>query len=467
MSTLPLAGTVTAGQIAVVVDGTIVHATIGAPGSTTLNGALGAVATAIQGQLQATDPGATVTASIVNNKVQLEITGGSATHSLRFGAGGETSNALSIFGLAGVSSTTFATGTPVVATGSLGVVRSTVALDAAGLTGLTSTTTGSLKINGVTIAYDSTVDSLGTIMSRINASDAGVVATIDRANDRVVLTNKTAGSKAIDMVDVAGTLGAALKLAPGTINAQTIGETAQVTVDGQVYVSDTNHVTNAIPGVSLDLVDQTVGTRTLTVDVDRTKVKSAVKDFVASFNALADLLDTQTAMPVTKGATSGPLAREEGLRGLTMSLRSLITRVASGITGSIRSLGDIGISTGSVGSAVGTTDRLILDEDKLSKALDADPTRVADLLGGSGGVIKPLVDRLTSITGTNGLIDSRLKGIASAISRITEQERAYQDRLDLKQSTLEAKFARLEATLAQLQHQQSTLTAQTTQRSSS
>jgi len=319
----------------------------------------------------------------------------------------------------------------------------------------------------VTIAYDSTVDSLGTIMSRINASDAGVVATIDRANDRVVLTNKTAGSKAIDMVDVAGTLGAALKLAPGTINAQTIGETAQVTVDGQVYVSDTNHVTNAIPGVSLDLVDQTVGTRTLTVDVDRTKVKSAVKDFVASFNALADLLDTQTAMPVTKGATSGPLAREEGLRGLTMSLRSLITRVASGITGSIRSLGDIGISTGSVGSAVGTTDRLILDEDKLSKALDADPTRVADLLGGSGGVIKPLVDRLTSITGTNGLIDSRLKGIASAISRITEQERAYQDRLDLKQSTLEAKFARLEATLAQLQHQQSTLTAQTTQRSSS
>lgn len=461
MSSLPLSGTVSAGEVALIVDGRFVHANIGAPGATTLNDALGSIATAIETQLQATDPGATVAASIVDNKVQLAITGGVATHSLRFGAGGETSNALSIFGLAGVSSTTFASGTPVTAGGSLGVVRSTAVLDAAGLTGLTSTTTGSLKINGVAIAYNTTTDSLGTILSRINASDAGVTATIDRANDRIVLTNKTAGSRAIDMVDVTGTLGAALKLAPGTVTAQTIGQTAQVTVDGQAYVSDTNHVTNAIPGVALDLVDQTVGTRTLTVDVDRTKVKASIKDFVTSFNALSDLLDSQTALPATKGGASGPLAKEASLRGLALGLRSLVTRVGSGLSGTVRSLSDIGVSTGSIGSAVGATDRLILDEDKLSKALDADPARVAELLGGSGGVMTPLVDRLTSITSANGMIESRLSGIATAVSRLTQQEHDYQDRLDLKQSALEAKFARLESTLAQLQHSQSVLAATT------
>jgi flagellar hook-associated protein 2 len=460
MSSLPLAGTVTAGDVAIVVDGTIVHATIGAPGTTSLSDALGVIASAVQAQIQATDPGATVAATIVDNKVQLAMTGASSAHALQFGAGGQTSNALSIFGLAGVTSTTFAAGVPVSASGSLGVVRTTVALDAAGLTGLTSTTTGSVKINGATIAYDSTVDTLSTIMARINASSAGVSATIDRANDRIVLTNRTAGSSAIDLVDVAGSLGAALRLAPGTTNAQTIGQTSQITVDGQVYVNDTNHVTSAIPGVSLDLVDMTVGARTLTVDVDRTKIAAAVKDFVSSFNALADLIDTQTAVPATAGATGGPLTREDGIRSLTLGLRSLITGIAAGVSGTIRSMGDIGVTTGAVGSAAGTTTRLVLDADKLNKALDSDPARVADLLGGSGGIMKPLVDRLASLTGTNGLIAVRQAGLASAVRRITDQERVYQDRLDLKKAGLEAKFARLEATLSKLQGQASQLTAQ-------
>jgi flagellar hook-associated protein 2 len=478
MSLLPLAGTVTPGDVAIVVDGSIVHATIGAPTGTTLNQALSAIAAAVQaqvtepGSVQA-DPGATVTASIVNNKIQLTMTGGSKVHSLQFGAGGQTSNALSIFGLAGVSTTTFATGTPAVASGSLGVTRSTVALNAAGLTGLTSTTTGLLKINGTTIAYDTTVDSLGTILSRINASNAGVTATIDRANDKIVLSNRVAGSNAIDIADVAptvgvtGTLAAALNLVPGTTAAQTIGQTAQVTVDGQTYISDTNHVTNAISGVAIDLVDETAGARTLTVDVDRTKITGAVTDFVASFNALADLLDAQTAMPVVKGAASGPLAGESALRGLTLSLRSLVTGIAAGLTGSIRSLADIGVTTGAIGSATGSTSRLSLDADKLNKALNNDPSRVADLLGSSGGgVFAPLVTRLTSMTDPGGLIATRLQGLADATKRITDQERAYQDRLDLKQTGLEAKFARLEATLAKLQQQQSTLTARSNQNSS-
>lgn len=466
MSTLPLAGTVTAGDVAIVVDGTIVHATIGAPGSTSLNAALKSIADAIQAKLNVTEPSATVTASIVGNKVEFSTTS-TNVHSLLFGAGGQTSNALSVFGLAGESSSTFTNVADFVGTGSLGVVRSTVAVGAAGLTGLTTTTTGKVQINGVAISYDTAVDSLGTILSRINASTAGVTATIDRANDRIVLTNKTAGSSAIDIEDlvgtdgVQGTLAAALNLFPGTTTAQTIGQTAQITVDGQTYVSDTNHVTNAIDGVAIDLVDQTVGTRTLTVGVDRTKVVSALKDFITSFNALSDLLDAQTAVPLSKGATAGPLAGEAGLRGLTQSLRTLITGVASGMTGAIRSMGDIGVSTGPVGSAAKTTNRLILNEDALGKALDADPSRVADLLGASSGIMAPLVQRLTDITAKDGMIDTRLKGLASATTRIIAQENAYQDRLDQKQATLEAKFARLEATLAQLHNVSASLTAST------
>jgi flagellar hook-associated protein 2 len=461
LSSLPLAGSVTAGQVGIVVDGTIVHATIGDPTTTSLTDAMTAMTAAMQTQISGSDPGATVSASIVANRIEFAISGGSGTHSVRFGTGSDTSNALGIVGLAGLSSTTFASGAPISSTGVLGVVRATAALNAAGLTGLASTTTGSLQVNGVAIAYDTTVDSLNTILSRINASTAGVIASVDRANDRIVLTNKTAGSKVIDLVDASGTLGAALQLAPGTTNAQAIGQTAQVTVNDQVFTSDTNHVSNAIAGVTIDLFEQTVGTASLTVDVDRTKVKTAIKDFVTAFNALADLLDTQTALPPSKGAAAGPLNHEDGIRGMALGLRSTMLQAAAGFSGAISSFADLGVTSGAIGSAVGATKRLVFDEAKLDAALDADPTRVADLLSADGGVMKPLVDRLLSLTGTNGLLDSRLKGLASAVTSVTARERAYQDRMDLKQGMLERKFARLESTLALLQQQGSSIAAQT------
>jgi flagellar hook-associated protein 2 len=469
MSSLPLAGTVTAGQVGMVVDGTIVHATIGAPGSTSLADALGAIATAVQAQLQGSDPGATVTASIVNDKVQLAVSGGTGTHTVRFGSGADTSNALTIFGLAGTTAGAFASGTPITGSTALGVVRTTGTLNGAGLTSLTSTTAGKLTINGIDISYDTTTDSLNTVLSRINASNAGVTATIDRAGDNIVLTSKTAGAQVIEIADKAGTLGAALHLAPGTTNAQVIGTTAQVTVDGVVHTSDTNHITSAIPNVAFDLVSEGTGIKTLTVGVDRTGVASAIKSFVNSYNALADLLDTQTAQTPASSSggtagTSGPLAGEFGVTSLALSLRSTIMSVAGGFSGSIRSFTDLGVSTGAVGSAVGSTTRLSLDEDKLNKAIDTDPARVGELLGSVTGVMKPVVDQLTTLTKTNGLIDSRTKSLATQIRQITDQERQYQDRMSLKQAALEAKFANLESVLAQLQQTQSQLTAQSNAR---
>src|SRR5262249_39710250 len=120
-----------------------------------------------------------------------------------------------------------------------------------------------------------------------------------------------------------------------------------------------------------------------------------------------------------------------GISTLALTLRQTITRTASGFTGALSSLADLGVTTGAIGSAVGTTDRLSLDETKLQKALDTDPQRVADLLGGANGILKPIVDRLTSLTGTDGMIDARTKGLASSITLIKRQENDYQERLDL------------------------------------
>ena len=123
-------------------------------------------------------------------------------------------------------------------------------------------------------------------------------------------------------------------------------------------------------------------------------------------------------------------------------------------------LGDLGINSGVVGSKVGTTTRLQLDTAKLSAALSSNPGGVAQLLGSGGGIMGPLINRLKTLTGNNGMVDSRLKGLDSSLRSNATSQDQVQSRIDLRETALEAKFAALEATLAQLQSTQAQVASQ-------
>jgi flagellar hook-associated protein 2 len=473
LQALNLPGTVTAGQISAVVDGVIVHYTVGDPATTTLDQVMNGFGQAIQNQLCAGGPNrspdatATATFSVVNNKLQLSVAGAALEHSLSFGAAGDSSNALGMLGIANSSATIAVIDPqPLTGTTNLGVARLTGALDSAGLAGLTPTTTGKLTINGVDIAYNTTTDTLSSIISRMNNSTAGVIASIDRTNDKLVLTRKDTGALALDIQDTSGNLGAALKLAPGTTNAQTIGLTAKVTVDGRSITSITNTVTNAIDGVTLNLGKQSpLGLpQTLSVDVDQSAVTSALNSLITSFNSLGDTLDKVTAStPGQAGGaagTSGPLASDPTTRSLFLSLRATLFQATG--TGSINSLGAIGLSTGAIGAVAGSTDRLQLDTTKLTAALNTDANQVASLLDGSTGPIAALLAKLKSFedpANTSAYIQSHTTSLSAEISSIHREELTRQEMIDNYQKSIEAQYAAMEATLAQLQSQSAQISA--------
>ena len=459
LSALPLPGSVTAGQVGMVVDGTVVRATIGDPASTTLAQTLADIGAALTAQVRTNEGGgstATVTAAVVDNKLQLSLTGTAQAHNLSFGVGGDTSNALGILGLSGMGTVSLSSSTPVSGRSALGVTQTSVALDAAGLTGLASGS-GTLSINGATIAYDTTTDSLSTIIGRINASTAGVVASMDRTNDKLVITARTGGALPMAIQDT-GTLATALNLAPGTTNAQTLGTQAQVTVDGRTYLSDTNKVTTAVGGVTLTLLAE--GSSTVSVTADEVGLGTAIRDFVSAYNTLADKLDTLTAN--AQGTTPGTLTSDPDVRTMALAFRrSLLSNTA--LTGTYTSLSQIGVTTGAVGSAKGTTNRLQFNEDKLKDALANDPTAVASLLNAATGAMKPFQDLVASWTVTGGRIDKALDSITSSKKMLDTREAQMQSRLDTKQAALEKKFATLEANLAKLQTTSNALTQQVTQ----
>jgi flagellar hook-associated protein 2 len=471
LQSLNLPGSVTAGQISAIVDGVIVHYTVGDPATMTLGDLMAGFGQAIQDQLRAagpnSSPDATATFSVVGNKLQLTIAGaGSVPHSLSFGTASDSSNALGMLGIASAAVAGALNPTLTGAT-NLGVARMTGVLDNAGLSGLTSTQTGVLTINGVDIAYDTTKDSMSALISRINNSSAGVIASVDRTNDQLVVTRKDTGAIAIDIEDATGNnLAAALHLAPGTTNAQQIGKTAQVTVDGRTITSVSNTVTNAIDGVTLNLLKQSpLGlAQGLSIGVDQSAVAAALNSFITSFNSLGDTLDKLTAMtPGQTGGTAGtaaPLASDSTIRTLFLDLRDTLFGTSG--SGTFTSLGAIGLSTGPIGSAVGSTDRLQLDTDKLTTALNTDAGRVASLLDGSTGPLSLILTKLKTIddpSSTKSYVQSQTVELGSEISELHREEADRQEMIDNYQTMIEAQYASMEATLAQLQSQSAQIAA--------
>jgi flagellar hook-associated protein 2 len=450
ISSLPLAGSMTSGKVGIVVDGKIVQATIDATG--TLGTALDSIAGAIQGQLVlAGDAGATVSSAIVDNKLTFTVAGATGSHAISFGAGGDTSNANSLLGMSGVA---WSTGSSATVTGksSLGVVRTTAALDAAGLTGLAGTVSGTMTINGVSIAYDTATDSLSTIVTKINSSAAGVTASLDRANDQLLLTARTGGATPISILDSNPTTGlaAALRLGVASTDGQVLGHQAEITVDGRAYTSDTNSVSSAISGVKLNLLAE--GSSTVTISPDSATTSTALQGVVDAYNALADALDTITANAVN--ADKGPLASDSSVRDMAMAFRRAITGAVAG-AGSLTTLADIGLTTGRVGSAIGTTNRLQLDTTTLMSKMDADPSSVMNLFT---SVMKPLATSVDLWTRFGGAVDTAEKTIQTSMIDLAKREDEVNARIAIRQASLQAKFTAMEKMLAQMQSTTGSLT---------
>src|SRR5262249_20256914 len=144
---------------------------------------------------------------------------------------------------------------------------------------------------------------------------------------------------------------------------------------GQPITSSSNTVSGYIPGVTLALRSASATPTTVTVSQNTDATVQLVHSFVDAFNGTLDAIDSETNNDPT-ATTPPPLAGDPGLEGIENTLRSLTSSAALGATGTYRSLADIGISTGATGAAVGTTNRLQVDDAKLAAALNDNPQAV-------------------------------------------------------------------------------------------
>jgi len=401
-------------------------------------------------------------------------------------------------------------------TSGIGGLSQTAALDGVnGANLLTPVTGGTFTINGVTLTVDPTKDNLASVLTRINASTAGVIASFDTSTGRITLTSKATGPQSI----VVGKAGdgsnflSAVGLTTASGATSTVGTQAKVVVQGpsgsvQTYFSNSNAVTTAIPGISLNIVSDTTSPFTVNVSQDTSGLVNALNAFTSAYNGAINEINTATQPPAVTAVGSGGLANSNAraLGGGVLfnnsdvdSIRNQLTNLVSGFLGSDRtysSLSQIGLTLSSSFSQLttannGATDKTTdgtnpvqtttlqgtdgtiqaLDVNKLNAALAANPNAVQQLLGGTTGLAYRVGGYLTTVTGAPTLIAhgvvgeipkiSVLQGFENSntdhITSIQQQIQQITDSANAQADLLRAQFTATEGQLAVYQSLQSQL----------
>jgi flagellar hook-associated protein 2 len=325
----------------------------------------------------------------------------------------------------------------------------------------------------VTIAIGSGETSLAGLRDKINAADAGVVATIvtDASGARLSLRSKETGAEnafrisATETVDDGNPATGLSALAydatgAGSPMARTMtAANADVTINGIAITSASNTLSNVVDGLTLTLTKPTTSAVDVSVAADTASVKTAVTNFVSAFNTLAAFIKTQTAYNADS-KTAGALQGDQSTLALQSQLRMVLNE-GSSASSSWSRLSDIGLTL----KADGTLDT---DNTKLDNALGNLP-ELKKLLatdGGSSaesGFVRRFKRLADAALGSDGVFESRSAGIRASVTRNGKSQTAMEERLKQTEARLRAQYSALDTKMASLNNLSTYMTQQIAQ----
>ncbi|MES2554398.1 MAG: flagellar filament capping protein FliD [Pseudomonadota bacterium] len=290
----------------------------------------------------------------------------------------------------------------------VGTGTMTIAFGTYDSTGNTFTANADKTPTNITIS--SANNTLAGVRDAINASGAGVTAAIvnDGTTNRLVITSKDTGevnSLKITTTDSDGNNLDAAGLsqlaydptatagAGNNMTQKQVAKNAKLNIDGIDIVKSSNTVSDAIDGVTFNLLKDSGGSAvSLDVARDEASVKASVTAFVDAYNTLNTKLRSLTNYSAPNSAANGPLLGDATARSVTSQIKSVLTSVI-GTTGSITSLSQIGVGF----KADGT---LGLDATKLDKSIADNFGDIAKLFTSSATTTDPQISFSGSTSST-------------------------------------------------------------------
>ena len=237
-----------------------------------------------------------------------------------------------------------------------------------------------------TVTIGASNNTLAGIRDAINAAKIGVTASI--INDgsgtpyRLALTVNDPGQAKSLRISVAGDAALSSLLAHDPAATQQLAETAsarnaQLKIDGGAITKPTNTISDAIEGVTLNLLKTNAGSATAVAVVrDSGAIKGAVEGLVKAYNEInATFKNLSSYDAATKqGAV---LQGDFTILSLQSSIRSALTSALTATGGAYSNLSQIGVTFQKDGT-------LALDSTRFQTALDNAPNDIAALFAAIG-----------------------------------------------------------------------------------
>ena len=318
----------------------------------------------------------------------------------------------------------------------------------------------------VTITIDSG-NTLAAIAGKINSAGAGVEAMVVQAaeGERLVLrSTQTGASSGFDVSLTSSSEDPEQEAAPYTDlsfiapSAAQRAQDARFVVDDLVFTSASNAVTQALPGVSLQLTQVTTAPVEIKLAQDKEAVKKNIQALVDAYNGVN--LTLANAMKYNADTkTAGLLQGDSASVGLQNAMRGLMRTELVGRP--FERLQDLGISMQLNGS-------LAVNSSKLDAALDKPVELKQFFAHNTAGEAKGLGLQLAGFVKGALLSDGRvtlrtealqagMKRNGSEQDRVIERAERMQARLYAVYNTMDSKVGRLNAINSYVTQQLSSL----------
>jgi flagellar hook-associated protein 2 len=230
---------------------------------------------------------------------------------------------------------------------------------------------------------------------------------------------------------------------------------AKVKINGVDVVSSTNTMTNAIPGVTLQLNQVTTSSAEIKVEIDSATLQKNIQNFVDAYNALdRTLADATKYTAATK--TAGPLQGDSTTNGLQNALRAMMGSSSVGSTFS--RLSEVGIERQADGLVTLNTTKLTSAMTNVTNLKNLFTTDNSNTTTNGFGL--KVRDFARGLVAFDGSVTNKTTAIQGAISRNTDDQDRVTARAARIETQLYRQYSALDSQMVKLNALGSYVTAQ-------
>ncbi len=254
---------------------------------------------------------------------------------------------------------------------------------------------GTITIRGQNIDLEAG-DTLGEVAAKFNAvsTNTGITATVIKVSgtsyqlsfsstatgsaNNFDLTNATVPGSVTDLSGVLTNIG---------FNAATAGDNAVFQLNNVTVTRSSNSIDDVISGVTFNLVQATPPATSLNVSIaaDTTTVQNSIVNFVKAYNAIKTFESKQTEIKADGTyADTAVLVNNSTFRNIMAEVTAEVTAKVSGLTGTAKSLTDIGITfvnQPATSDTPAVNNLIDVNDSKLTQALTTNYADVRKLFG--------------------------------------------------------------------------------------